>query len=188
MDENPHPSRTLRYDRHRDERGPAVMRSIAVVLAVILYWAPDCQAQPTTVTVGWDAARTIHENGEFRKGVRIWLASGKRLQGAMAGMDQSGLSFRRKGVDTRIPRDEIHAIRFVPLKPRTKKHRILAVFAGIPIGILTGLGVVALCCDVDRSSSLAAFHLTWAGIQVLLYRLGSKADRGALHIVIQDSG
>ena len=188
MDTNPYPSRTLRYDHHRGERGPAVMRSIAVVLAVILHWVPECLAQPTTVHVDWDAARTIHENGEFRKGVRIWLASGKRRQGSLAGMDQSGLSLRRKGVDTRIPRDEIHAIRFLPLKPRTKKHRILAVLGGIPAGILTGLGVVALCCDVDRNSSLAAFHLTWAGVQVLLYRLGSKADRGTLHIVIQDPG
>ena len=79
-------------------------------------------------------------------------------------------------------------MRFVPRKPRTKKHRILAAFGGIPVGILAGLGVVALCCDVDRSASLAAFHLTWAGIQVLLYALGAKADRGRLDVVVQDSG
>lgn len=188
MDTDSHPFRAPRRDRHWGERGPAVKRFIAAVLAVLLYWAPDCLAQPTSIQIGWEAVRTVQQHGDFREGVQIRLKSGQRLRGSLAGIDQSGLDLRRKGVDTRVRRGEIHVIRFFPLKARTKKHRVLAAFGGIPVGILGGLGVVALCCDVDRSSSLAAFHLTWAGIQVLLYKLGSKADRGKLDIVVQDSG
>lgn len=188
MDTNPHPSRVPWRDRHWAGCGHGAQRSIVVVLAVILHWGPECLAQPITVQIGWDGVRTVQVHGEFRKGVKIWLKSGNRLQGSLAGMDASGLDLRRKGVDTRVRREDVHLIRFIPLKARTKKHRILAAFGGIPIGILAGLGVVALCCDVDRSSSLAAFHLTWAGVQVLLYALGSKADRGRLDIVVQDSG
>ena len=130
----------------------------------------------------------MREHGEFREGVKIWLKSGDRLRGSLAGVDASGLDLRRKGVDTRVRREGIRLIRFIPLKASTKKHRTLAAFGGIPVGILAGLGVVALCCEVDRSSSLAAFHLTWAGVQVLLYALGAKADRGRLDVVVQASG
>lgn len=188
VDSNPHSSRTPRCNRHWYGCGRGVKRSIVVILAVILPWAPECLAQPASVQLGWDAVRTVQEHGEFREGVKIRLKSGKRLQGSLAGMDASGLGLRRKGVNTRVRREEIHLIRFFPRKARTKKHRILAAFGGVPIGILAGLGVVALCCDVDRGASLAAFHLTWAGVQVLLYTIGAKADRGRLDVVIQDSG
>lgn len=188
METNPHPSCTPKCGRAWDESWPAVKRSIAIVLAVILHWAPECLAQSTSVQIGWDAVKTVQEHGDFREGVQIWLKSGKRLRGSLSEIDQSGLDLRRKGVDTRIRRSEIHRIRFFPRKARTKKHRVLAALGGIPVGILAGLGVVTLCCDAERNSSLAVFHLTWAGVQVLLYRIGSKADRGRLDIVVEDSG
>lgn len=186
MASSPNPRRVPEHGQRGSIWGLAVNRLFAVTLALGFVWGSECLAKTTSIQVGWDAARAIQTHGDFRGGVRIWLKSGQRLKGSITGFDQSGLALRREGIEVRIARKDVRSIRFVPRRAATRKHRILAIVGGIPVGIAAGLGVVALCCGPNRSSSLAVFHSTWAGIQYLLFRIGSRADLGELVVVIDE--
>lgn len=155
--------------------------------------APYAHAKKTTVRVGWDEAMSIHENGDFRPGVQVVLKSSERVNGRLAGMTASGLRLQRQGAETLIARNEIHAIRFVSRKMAGWRNRTIALAGGVPAGLFAGLGVAAgvsnVCCDFGKlGPTELIMYGTWAGIQYVLYRIGARADRQVLLVVLQENG
>lgn len=163
--------------------------SLLVCTAVV----PRVHGKKTTVRVSWDEAKAIHENGDFRSPVRVVLKSSKRVNGRFAGMTASGLRLQRQGSETLIARNEIHAIRFVSREMAGWRNRTIALAGGVPAGLFAGLGVAAgvsnVCCDFGKlGPTELIMYGTWAGIQLVLYRIGARADREILLVVLHETG
>ena len=166
-----------------------LISALLVGVAVV----PPAHAKKTTVRVSWDEARSIHESGDFRSGVQIFLKTSQRLQGKLAGITADGLRLQRKGSETLIPRNEIHAIRLVSRQMAGRRNRLIALAAGVPAGLFAGAGVAASlssdCCDFGKlGPTELIMYGTWAGVQYLLYKIGARADRQILLVVLRDTG
>ena len=166
-----------------------LISSLLVGVAVV----PHAHAKKTTVRVSWDEARSIHESGDFRSGVQVFLKTSQRLQGKLAGITADGLRLKRKGSETLIPRNEIHAIRLVSRQMAGRRNRLIALAAGVPAGLFAGAGVAASlssdCCDFGKlGPTELIMYGTWAGVQYLLYKIGARADRQILLVVLRDTG
>ena len=166
-----------------------LVTSLLVGVAV----APRAHAKKTTVRVSWDEARSMHESGEFRSGVQIFLKTSQRLQGRLAGITADGLRLQRKGSEALIPRNEIHAIRLVSRQMAGRKNRLIALAAGVPAGFFAGAAVAASvsndCCDFGKlGPTELIMYGTWAGVQYVLYKIGARADRHVLLVVLGDIG
>lgn len=166
---------------------------LVTALLVCVAVVPRVHAKKTTVRVSWDEAKSMHESGDFRSGVRIILKSSERVNGKLAGITASGLRLRRQASETLIARDEIHAIRFVSRKMAGWRNRTIALAGGVPAGLFAGLGVAAgvsnVCCDFGKlGPTELIMYGTWAGIQFVLYKIGARADRETLLVVLHETG
>lgn len=166
-----------------------LVASLLVGVAVV----PRLHAKKTTVHVSWDEAKSIHASGDFRSGVQVFLRSSERLQGKLAGMTPSGLRLQRNRSETVLARNQIRAIRFVSRKTAGRRNRLLALAAGVPAGLFTGLAVAAgvsnVCCDFGKlGPTELIMYGTWAGVQYALYKIGALADRGVLLVVLRETG
>lgn len=166
-----------------------LVSALLVGVAVV----PRAHAKKATVRASWDEAASIHESGDFTPGVQVFLKSSERLQGRLAGMTPSGLRLQRKGSETVIARNDVRAIRFVSRKKAGRRNRVLALAAGVPAGFFAGAGVAAgvsnICCDLRKlGPTELIMYGTWAGIQYALYKIGARADRGVLLVVLDESG
>ena len=161
-------------------------QTIAMAILAVLLVAPECLSKTITVSVNWDQARAIWDHGEFRQSVKIVLRSSKRVRGTLAGITDSGMRIQKRQSETVIPRDQIRVIRLVPRRASTWNNRVLAIAGGVPAGYLATYGTIALCCggDPDSTSFIALVLGVWGTTQYLLYRLGAKADRGVLILLI----
>ena len=161
-------------------------QTIAMAILAALLVAPECLSKTVTLSVDWDQARAIWDHGEFRPSVKVGLRSSKRLEGKLVGITDSGMHIEKRQSETVIPRDQIRVIRLVPRRASTWNNRVLAIAGGIPAGYLATYGTIALCCDSDADSmSFIALALgVWGTTQYLLYRLGAKADRGTLILLL----
>lgn len=173
---------------HRSIRFFALVPLLVGVAAV-----PHVHAKKTTVHVSWDEAQSIHESGDFRSGVQVFLKSSERLHGKLAGMTPSGLRLQRNRSETVVARNQIRAIRFVSRKTAGRRNRLLALAAGVPAGLFTGAAVAArvsnVCCDFGKlGPTELIMYGTWAGVQYALYRIGALADRGVLLVVLRETG
>lgn len=166
-----------------------LVSSLLVGVAVV----PRVHAKKTTVQVSWDEAKSIHDSGDFRSGVQVFLKSSERLQGKLATITPSGLRLQRNRSETVIARNQIRAIRFVSRKTAGRRNRLLALAAGVPAGLFTGAAVAArvsnVCCDFGKlGPTELIMYGTWAGVQYALYRIGALADRGVLLVVLREAG
>lgn len=164
-----------------------------IVLAAAMLAVPVCLAKKATIRMSWDKARTTHESGDFRSRVRVFLKTSQHLQGTLAGMTASGLRLQRQGSETLIPRNEIHSIRFVSRQMSGWNNRLIALAGGVPAGLFAGYGVAALssntCCEFGKlGPTELILYGTWAGVQYVLYKIGARADRGVLHVVLYEIG
>ena len=161
-------------------------QTIAMAILAALLVAPVCLSKTITLSVDWDQAREIWEHGDFRQAVKVGLRSSKRLGGKLVGITDSSLRVQKRQTETVIPRDQIRMIRLVPRRASTWNNRVLAIAGGVPAGYLATYGTIALCCggDPDSTSFIALVLGVWGTTQYLLYRLGAKADRGVLILLI----
>ena len=161
-------------------------QAISMAILATLLVAPECLSKTITLSVDWDQAKEIWEHGDFRQSVKVGLRSSKRLGGKLVGITDSGARIQKRQSETVIPRDQIRVIRLVPRRASTWNNRVLAIAGGIPAGYLATYGTIALCCDSDADSmaSVALALGVWGTTQYLLYRLGAKADRGAVILLL----
>ena len=159
---------------------------VTVTILAVLLLTPECLSKTVTLAVDWDQAMSIWEHGDFRQSVKVRLRSSRQLRGTLAGITDSGARIQKRRSETVIPRDQIRAIRLVPRRSNIWNMRILAIAGGIPAGYLATFGTFALCCggDADTAPLIMLGFGAWGATQYLLYRLGAKADRGALVLLL----
>ena len=168
------------------------MRKIcAPLLAAVLLCAPAARAETVVMRVGWEKAQAVLAQDDFLPSIRVELQSGKRLKGKLIGTTAAALRIERKKAETAIAREDIRAVRLVPRKAARQKNRALAL-AGGAAGFGGGLLASAAYCLIDGSPcnaipDYAVFFGAWAAIQVLTYRLGLRADRGAVLLELTEA-
>ena len=190
------------------QKTPALL--VAAVLAV-----PAASAKTVSVEVPWEKARTIIAEGDFRPKIRVELQSSERLKGKLieatgtglrlvrlryetkiaksgspSGRRQSARRFERQDTETLIAREDIRTIRLRPRKTTRYKYRLLGLLGGIPAGFFGGFffGVVASGGDIDRwgRASDTAFFAALIAVPYWFYKLGARADRGTVLIVLDE--
>lgn len=164
-------------------------QTLTVTILAVLLLTPECLSKTITLAVDWDQAKSIWEHGDFRPSVRVRLRSSTQLRGNLARITDSGLRIQKRRSETVIPHDQIRAIRLVPRRSNIWNMRVLAIAGGIPAGYLATFGTFALCCggDADTPPMIMLGFAAWGATQYLLYRLGAKADRGALVLRLPQS-
>ena len=190
----------------------ALLLAAALLLAV-----PAASAKAVSVEVPWEKARTIIAEGDFRPKIRVELHSSERLKGKLieatgtglrlvrlryetkiaksgSGRRQSARRFERQDTETLIERKEIRTIRLRPRKTTRNKYRLLGLLAGIPAGFFGGFVGGVLACGGDIESSrckdaafITGFIATAIAVPYGFYKLGARADRGTVLIVLDES-
>lgn len=161
-------------------------QTMAMAILAGLLAAPDCLSKTITLSVDWDQAREIWNHGDFRRSVKVRLQSAKQVRGTLAGITESELRIQKRQSETVIPRDQIRMIRLVPRRASTWNKRLLAIGGGIPVGLGAAYGGFVICGDIDADSTCnkTVPYLTWGVAQYLLFRIGAKADRGAVILLL----
>ena len=170
-----------------------LQRTLALLLAAALLAVPAASAKTVSVEVPWEKARTIIAEGDFRPKIRVELQSSERLKGKLAGTTDTGLRLKSRGTETSIAREEIRTIRLRPRKTARTKNRWLGLLAGIPAGYGTGILVAktTICggnlgeCGV--TAGYTVIIATLIAVSYGFYKLGARADRGTVLIVLDES-
>ena len=169
------------------------MRKIcALLLAAVLLPAPAAQAKTVVMRVGWEKAQAMLAQDDFLSSIRVEMQSGKRLKGKLIGTTDEALRIERKKAETAVAREDIRAVRLVPRKAPRTRNRTLAIAGGAAAGFGGGLAASAAYCLIDGSpcnaiTDYAVFFGTWAAIQFAVYRLGLRADRGAVLLELTET-
>ena len=169
-----------------------VRKASALLLATALLAVPAASAKTVVVQTGWGKARTMLAQGDYRPKIRVELHSSERLKGKLAGTTDAGLRLKSRGTETSIAREEIRTIRLVPRKTARTKNRWLGLLAGIPAGYGAGILVAktTICggnlgeCGV--TAGYTVIIATLIAVSYWFYKLGSRADHGAVLVVLDE--
>ena len=194
-----------------------LQRTLALLLAAALLAVPAASAKTVSVEVPWEKARTIIAEGDFLPKIWVELHSSERLKGKLieatgtglrlvrlryetkiaksgSGRRQSARRFERQDTETLIERKEIRTIRLRPRKTTRTKYRLLGLLGGIPVGFFGGVVGAALACGGNIESSrckdaarATGFIATLIAVPYGFYKLGARADRGTVLIVLDES-
>ena len=160
----------------------------ALLLAAVLPAVPAARAETVVARVGWEKAQAVLAQDDFLPTIRVELQSGKRLKGKLIGTTDEALRIERKKAEMAITREDIRSVRLVPRKTTRQSNRVLALAGGAAAGFGGGYLAALLCCiEADDVATGTAFFGTWAAIQVLTYRLGLRADRGAVLLELTEA-
>ena len=112
--------------------------------------------------------------------------------GSPSGRRQSARRFERQDTETLIERKEIRTIRLRPRKTTRYKYRLLGLLGGIPAGFGAGAVSSLACCLHDGASASEALGaVVFFGVLIAVpywfYKLGARADRGTVLIVLDES-
>ena len=168
------------------------MRRTLVLLVASLLAVPAGHAKTVVVRAGWEEARAMLAGGEYRPKVRVELQSSERVKGEFIEATGAGLRLAGKGYETRFAREDIRAIRLVPRKAKRFRYRLLGLLGGIPAGFGAGFVVAAATAcggDIDRCNVAAAdtiLVIALIAIPYGFYKLGARADRGAVLVVLDE--
>lgn len=167
---------------------------LTIAIVVCCYGRIPIGAKTLTVRAGWEETSAILAQPDYRPTLQIRLKSNKKLKGAVSGTTATGLTFERRGAETLIERTEIHSIKLVPRKASGHRNRVLALAGGIPAGLGASLGawnigcsIVGGCEEPPNPVGAAGFYAVLVAVPVLLYRLATRADRGALLIILDEN-
>ena len=174
---------------------PMQRLSILLIIAIIAPHSPIAlDAKTITVKAGWKETSAMLAQPDYRPTLQIQLKSNKKMKGYMSGTTAAGIKFERKGAETLIEQTEIYSIKLVPRKASGRRNRALALVGGVPAGLGAGLGawhigcaVVGGCGEPPNPVGAAGFYAVLVAVPVMLYRLATRADRGALLIILDES-
>ena len=191
-------------------------KSYALLLSAALLAAPAGHAESVVVRAGWDKARSMLAQGEYRPRIALELKSPKRvtltqdrgefhprqrkevelkpgkwIKGKLNEATSEGLQLVYRQHEISFPREDISRIRLVPLKADRTKNRRVGISGGIAAGILAGVLVakVSACSGSECSPGGFFFMLgvTAAAVTFGFYKLGGRADRGYVMVVLEES-
>ena len=161
-----------------------MQKTLALLLAAALLAVPAASAKTVSVEVPWEKARTIIAEGDFRPKIRVELHSSERLKGKLVGTTDAGLRLMRLRYETKIAKSGSGR------RQSRYKYRLLGLLGGIPAGFFGGFffGAVASGGDIDRwgRASDTAFFAALIAVPYWFYKLGARADRGAVLIVLDE--
>ena len=168
----------------------------ALIIAVVVSSCGPIRLDARTVTVraGWKETSAMLARPDYRPTVQIRLKSNRKMKGAVSETTVAGLRIQRKGAETFVERTEIRSVKLVPRKAGGHRNRALALAGGVPAGLGAGLGawhigcaVVGGCEEPPNPLGAAGFYAVLVAIPVMLYRVATRADRGALLITLDES-
>ena len=138
--------------------------------------------------------KLIEATGTGLRLVRLRYETKIAKSGSPSGRRQSARRFERQDTETLIERKEIRTIRLRPRKTTRNKYRRLGLLAGIPAGFFGGFVGGVLACGGDIESSrckdaafITGFIATLIAVPYGFYKLGARADRGTVLIVLDES-
>ncbi len=174
---------------------PMQRLSLLLISAITISCGPTpLDAKTIAVNAGWKETSAMLAQPDYRRTLQIQLKSNKKMKGSVSGTTATGIKFERKGVETFIERTEIYSIKLVPRKASGTRNRALALAGGVPAGLGAGLGawhigcaVVGGCGEPPNPVGAAGFYAVLVAVPVMLYRLATRADRGALLIILDES-
>ena len=185
-----------------------LQRTLALLLAAALLAVPAASAKTVSVEVPWEKARTIIAEGDFLPKIWVELHSSERLKGKLieatgtglrlvrlryetkiaksgSGRRQSARRFERQDTETLIERKDIRTIRLRPRKTTRYKYRLLGLLGGIPAGF--GAGAFSAGTSASGGQAAVVFFGALIAVPYGFYKLGARADRGAVLIVLDES-
>ena len=192
-------------------------KSCALLLSVALLSVPLARSETVVVRTGWQKARAMLAQGEYRPRIALELKSPKRVtltqnrgefhprnrkeielkpskwvKGKLIEATDAGVQLVFRGHEISFTREEVNRIRLVPLKADRNKKRWHYMWAGIPVGFAAGLLVSLLPCRGDLGECSAGGVLFITGITMVattfgFYKLGGRADRGEVIVVLDES-
>ena len=192
----------------------AMAKPFALLLSVALLAAPAARAETVVVRSDWEKARAMLTQGEYRSRIALDLKSPKRVmvtkgtfydrtrkeielkpstwvKGKFIETTAKDLQILFRSEQISFPVENISRIRLVPLKAERKKNRLVGISGGIPAGILAGVLVakVSACSGSECSPGGFLFMLgvTVAAVTFGFYKLGGRADRGEVLVVLDES-
>ena len=174
---------------------PMQRLSLLLITAITISYGPiPLDAKTIAVNAGWKETSAMLAQPDYRRTLQIQLKSNKKMKGSVSGTTATGIKFERKGVETFIERTEIYSIKLVPRKASGTRNRALALAGGVPAGLGAGLGawhvgctLVGGCEEPPNPVGAAGFYAVLVAVPVMLYRLATRADRGALLIILDET-
>ena len=141
--------------------------------------------------------KLIEATGAGLRLVRLRYEKKITKSASRSGGRQSARRFKHRGTETLIAREDIRTIRLRPRKTTRYKYRLIGVLAGIPPGFFVGYASGVLACGGEYPSrrcknslgacGTLAFIATLIAAPYFFYKLGSRADHGAVLIVLDES-
>ena len=119
-----------------------------------------------------------------RPPVQIVLQSGERPKGKLAEVTATGLTVTRSGSDTVLNHGDIRQLR-ITHRTKQKKHRSLFGIGGF-LGVLAATGAAGEHIQVHPLLPIGVLA-AMIGIPIYLYKLGARADRGAVVIELDSA-
>ena len=137
--------------------------------------------------------KLIEATGTGLRLVRLRYETKIAKSGSPSGRRQSARRFERQDTETLIAREDIRTIRLRPRKTTRYKYRLLGLLGGIPAGFFGGFVGGVLACGGNIESSrckgaafITGFIATAIAVPYGFYKLGARADRGTVLIVLDE--
>ena len=182
----------------------------ALLLSVALLTAPIARAETVVLRAGWQKARAMLTQGEYRPRIAVELKSPKRVtltqdrgefhprnrkevelkpgkwvKGKLIEATGAGLQLVYREHEISFPREDISRIRLVTRSNNRWTGLVLGIPAGFGAGILAAL--LASGGDVDRrgEAQTVAFIATLIAVPYLFHKLWGAG--GAVVVVLDES-
>lgn len=178
-------------------------KSYACLLSVALLAAPAGRAETVVVRAGWDKARSMLAQGEYRSRIALELKSPKRvtltqdrgefhprnrkevelkpgkwIKGKLIEATGPGLQLVYREHEISFLREDISRIRLVPLKADRTKNRGIGLWLGIPIGIGVGLAAGKEVCGSSGGCGNAGGLMFLVGVPIAVAYVFHKLGGG----------
>ena len=184
-------------------------KSCALLLAVALLTAPAVRAETVVVRAGWQKARAMLTQGEYRPRIALELKSPMRVmvtkgtfydrtrkeielkpstwvKGKFIQANEADLQVLYRGHENSFPPENISRLRLVTRSKNRGAGLLLGIAAGIGAGFLASLG----CCFVEGTSgSVELGYVVLIGTPIAVSYLFHKlwGGRGSVVVVLDES-
>lgn len=149
------------------------------------------RAGEMVVRLAWADVRAVMAHADFREKIRISRKTDPDwINVRLLDVTDGGIRIALKNRETFVGRGDLRSFRLVPRRGQNFRNRGIAAIAAVPVGLGAMLGSWALICSGGSCSESGggvgalAFPIGIA-VPYVIYRLASKADRGAVEVIVE---